>query len=241
VFAPLDFWISKATAGSRLRRLELLPAVEIDAGANRITQSFSRYLPCRQIEIGGSEELEELPDVDLVLFDPVEVQPHGDIRRLDPVDAHAPHAGDPLQTVHHALLDQGVVLREVQVLGADAAFDDRDVIRVEGHQEDVPDVRRQLGSDLVDLLLHFHAEHIDLASPLEHDANERPIAVTLAEDLLHAAQGREHFLDRTGDVALYLLRDSVGIGHLHADERELRLGQEVQGQPAQADCPDHQE
>jgi len=100
-----------------------------------------------------------------VLLDLVEDQVHEELTRFHSVEVHAGNPVHPSQRVDDARLEQFVVLRQVHALGGDAPLHHRDVVGIEGVDEDRADVRRKGRFHLIHLLGDFHANDVDLPTP----------------------------------------------------------------------------
>jgi len=219
---------------------EGLDGFEGAQGTNGVAQSSG--LGAAEHEIGGDalEKLRQATDVDRVLLDLVEDQVHEELTWLYPVEVHAGHPVHPSQRVEDARLEQLVVLRQVHALGGDAPLHHRNVVGVEGEDEDRADVRRKGRLHLIHLLGDLHADEVDLLAPGKFHEEVGAVGSCGGVELLDTRKGGQDLLHGFGDLLLDLTRVGVGVRDLHEHEGRIDLGQEGQGQAEEGDAA-HQE
>ena len=160
-----------------------------------------------------------------MLLDRREHQVNGDLARFDTVEIDPCDTGHAADRVDHARLEQGVVAREIDSAGGDAPFDDGDLARVEGVDQDLADIRGQRRTDLLHLLADLHPYDVQILAPGEFETEPDLVGAGFRADLLQTGEGGQHLFHRPRDLALDLGRIGVGVGHRNPDERRIYLGQ----------------
>ena len=201
--------------------------------------SFSVIWPALTEKLLRSSRLAQLLHVDAVGREPVRLDQHAQLARLDALQLDPRDAVEPLDRPLQELLQRVVLVGEV-LLGGDADHRDRLVRRAEREHQDAVGRRGQLRADRVDLGAHLEGRGLGVAVPAELHRELRLVGAGGGADLLDAGQRGERLLDRAHHQLLHLLGRRAGVGDDDPHARETDVGHGLEPQQPGGDQADRQ-
>ncbi len=193
---------------------DLTRGLESGQGANLVTDHVAADDACVHILVGGVDGGKDLAGADAVPPESVEVEVDPDLLLFDPVEVDPGHALDALEGAADTAVEKVPGLRQIafggdppgQHLGAAAVGVAAD--------RDVADGVRQEGAGAVDGLADLHLLDVDVDPPIEHHLHPRRPGLGVAENPLDVGDGGDLFLEGFDDL-------SQGLERVRSRERDL--------------------